>query len=106
MKKNARPALPSDYWKPTNAKEGQRRINAQLVNVDQMLIEIIRHLRAEIARCCAVSARSADFKKIDDMLNLASQTSGKVAHIEPPGCDPQYFPPPPPPPDTTPKMSE
>ena len=105
MDKKPRPALSPDYWNPKNAKEGQRRINAQLVNVDQMLIDIIKHLRLEIAKCCPVFAKGAELKRIDELLNEASQTSGKVAHIEPPGCDPQYFPPPPPPDPKSPKTA-
>lgn len=96
MSKKPRPVLPSDYWDPKNAKEGQRRINAQLVNVDQMIIEAIRELRAEIAKFPG-SAKAADLnlKRIDEMLNEADRTSGKIAHIEPPGCDPRYPPDPP-----------
>ncbi len=90
--------LPADYWKPQDAFEGQKRINGQLCRVDQMLIEIIKQLKIEIAKF-PVFAKAADLKQIDAMLVEAYNTSGRVAHIKPPGCEPPY------PPDSTWKAS-
>jgi hypothetical protein len=81
-------ALPQDYWKPKDIIEGQRRINGQLCRVDQMLVEIIRQLILELAKFPA--AARADLNRIEAMLVHAYQTSGKVAHIKPPGCEPPY----------------
>lgn len=78
----------ADYGDPQKVLEGQRKINGQLCRVDQMLVEIIKHLRLEIAKFPVFA--KVDFKKIDEMLVEAYRTSGAVAHIKPPGCEPQY----------------
>lgn len=77
----------------TNAKQeeinnGQRKINGQLCRVDWMLIEALRLLRIEMANLPDVGNK-ADFSKVDKMLEKAYKTSGAVAGIKPPGCEPQ-----------------
>ncbi|HKR12122.1 MAG TPA: hypothetical protein VJT15_08700 [Pyrinomonadaceae bacterium] len=99
MARKPRPVLPPDYWKPKNAKEGQPRINAQLVNVDQMIIEALQDLTAMVSALVPASARTDNLRVIKDTLKEADETSIKIAHIEPPGCDPRY------PPDSKPKTT-
>ena len=86
-------ALPESYWKPKDSVEGQKRINGQLCHVDQMLIEILKQMREELAKLT-----KRDLKKIGALLDEVSKVSGRVAAIEPPGCEPSYpYKPPPPP---------
>lgn len=87
-------ALPDSYWKPKDNFEGQKRINGQLCRVDQMLIEILRQIKEELAK-----PAKRDLKKIEALLDEVSKASGRVAAIEPPGCEPSYpYKPPPSPP--------
>lgn len=94
-------ALPESYWKPNDSLEGQRRINGQLCHVDQRLIEILKLIKSELAKLA-----KRDLKKIEALLDEVSKTSGRVAGIEPPGCEPSYpYNPPPPPPPPPPKSA-
>lgn len=66
--------------------DGQRKINGQLCRVDWMIVETLRLLRVEMAKLPA--ANQLDFERIDSMLTRAYHTSGEVAEIRPPGCEP------------------
>lgn len=66
--------------------DGQRKINGQLCRVDWMLVEVLRLLRVEMRKLPA--ANLLDFEKIDAILTRAYRTSGAVAEIRPPGCEP------------------
>lgn len=88
-------ALPESYWNPKDSTEGQKRINGQLCHVDQMLIEILKQMREELAKLT-----KRDLKRIGALLDEVSKVSGRVAAIEPPGCEPSYPYQPPPPPKT------
>lgn len=67
---------------------GQRKINGQLCHVDQILVEVIKVLKLEIAKLSAFS--KANFDEFNKLLEYAYRTSAAVASVKPPGCEPAY----------------
>ncbi len=67
---------------------GQRKINGQLCHVDQILVEVIKALKLEIAKLSAFS--KANFDEFNRLLEYAYKASAAVASVKPPGCEPAY----------------
>ena len=69
--------------------DGQRKINGALVYVDRHVIDaldaLIKALTDKKILC------RHDLDKISKPFKEAYYTSGKVAGIEPPGCNPNFF---------------
>ena len=69
--------------------EGQRKINGALVYVDGHVIEALDALIKALANKNILCRQDLD--KISKPFKEAYYTSKKVAGIEPPGCNPNFF---------------
>lgn len=67
---------------------GQRKINGQLCHVDQILVEVLKALKLEIAKLSVFS--KANFDEFNRLLEYAYKASSAVASVKPPGCEPAY----------------
>ncbi len=73
---------------------GQARINYDLVEVDENIIQALKTL-VEILKTSGPErsshgARQMDLGSVVTILEKASEISGKVADIKPPGCEAPY----------------
>ena len=76
---------PEDFSQPA-INRGQRRINYELVVVDQKLAKALEALKCAIAG--TPGFEDVDFDAFEGAISDVYQTSSKVAGHVPPGCDP------------------
>ena len=76
---------PEDFSQPA-INRGQRRINYELVVVDQKLAKALEALKCIIAG--TPGFHNVDFDAFEGALSEVYETSKKVAGHVPPGCDP------------------
>jgi hypothetical protein len=69
--------------------EGQRKINGALCYVDWQVIEALEALTKVLLKKGVLSRQ--DLEEANKALKKAYYTSPKVAGIEPPGCNPNFF---------------
>ncbi|HEX5886144.1 MAG TPA: hypothetical protein VFY67_16500 [Pyrinomonadaceae bacterium] len=69
--------------------DGQRKINGALCYVDWHVIEALDALIKALTNKNILCRQ--DLEKISKPFKEAYYTSGKVAGIEPPGCNPNFF---------------
>jgi len=88
--------MPTDYSTYTleEVSYGQARINYELVEVDETIIEGLNAL-IELLKTVKVERPGQGTKEIDltnvvAILEKASKISKKVAEIKPPGCEEPY----------------
>ena len=67
---------------------GQRKINYALTVVDEKLAKAMELLRDAIA--ASPAGHDIDFDAFDEAIIDVYRTSGKVASVKPPGCDPLW----------------
>ncbi|HET6975067.1 MAG TPA: hypothetical protein VFI24_02005 [Pyrinomonadaceae bacterium] len=84
---------PNDSQEDIN--KGQRRINYELVRVDDKLIDVVRMLVELLKQTKALhpptaGARILTVETIENALKEAYEISAKVADIKPPGCEAPY----------------